>query len=323
MIVLWRVTNRCNLSCSFCAYDKRLPIPRLAVDKTQVERFVDLLGQWQAERGRPVLLSWLGGEPLLWRPLSGLSMRAEALGIELSITTNGTTLGAPRVRAELIRRYREVTISIDGLADFHDTMRGWPGAFAKLAQNVPALIAERDQAGASLKVRANVVLMRENIAQFETLCRNLSDWGVDEISFNQLGGRDRPEFFPTHRLTSAEVTMLAALLVRLRTELGLSGTMLVGGPAYLQRIADTVAGRPFLIDDCRVAETFLFVDEHGRIAPCSFTPEHFDLSIDDLHNPADLDALPARLRALQRARPSRDCADCPSTQQFAKFEIAA
>ncbi|WP_426265790.1 radical SAM protein [Sphingomonas sp. LHG3443-2] len=323
MIVLWRVSNHCNLACSFCAYDKRLSIPRVTADPTQVERFVDLLGEWQAERGRPVLLSWLGGEPLLWRSLSQLSERAEALGLDLSITTNGTTLGAPRVRAELIRRYREVTISIDGLADFHDAMRGWPGAFTKLSRNVPALIAERNQAGASLKVRVNVVLMRGNIAQFETLCRNLNDWGVDEISFNQLGGRDRPEFFPKNRLSSAEVAMLAALLPRLRTELGLKGTTLVGGPAYLERIADTVAGRPFPIEDCRVAETFLFVDEHGRVAPCSFTPEHFDLSIDDLRHPADLDALPARLRALQRARPSCDCADCPSTQQFDKFGMAA
>ena len=65
------------------------------------------------------------------------------------------------------------------------------GAFAKLAQTVPALVAERYAAGAGLKVRVNIVLMRDNIAGFAPLCRMLAGWGVDEISFNQAG-RARP-----------------------------------------------------------------------------------------------------------------------------------
>jgi len=320
MIVLWRVSSRCNLACPFCAYDKRLSLPREEADPTQVARLIDLLGAWRRETGRPVLLSWLGGEPLLWAPRAELDKRAAGQGIGLSLTTNGTRLNAPRVRAELVQRYREVTISIDGMGDFHDAMRGWRGAFDKLAHSVSALTAERDAADAPLKVRVNVVLMRDNVAGFATLCRTLAGWGVDEISFNQLGGRDRPEFYPDHRLRPEDVARLAAEVPRLRAELGQSGTMLVGGAAYLERFADSVAGRPLPITDCRVAETFLFIDEAGRIAPCSFAPEHFGISVDDLHSHTDLKALPRQLQLRQRARPARDCADCPSTQQFAKFE---
>lgn len=320
MIVLWRVSNHCNLACPFCAYDKRLALPRKEADPAQVARLIDLLGAWRSETGRPVLLSWLGGEPLLWAPRAELDERAAEQGIGLSLTTNGTRLGAPSVRAELVQRYREVTISIDGMANFHDTMRGWRGAFDKLAQSVPALTAERDAANAPLKVRANVVLMRDNIAGFAALCRILAGWGVDEISFNQLGGRDRPEFYPDHRLRPDDVAQLAAEGPRLRVELGQTGTTLVGGAAYLERFADTVVGRQLPITDCRVAETFLFIDEAGRIAPCSFAPEHFEVSVDDLRSPADVHALPRQLQLHQRARPARDCADCPSTQQFAKFE---
>lgn len=320
MIVLWRVSNHCNLACPFCAYDKRLSLPREEADPTQVARLIDLLSAWRNETGRPVLLSWLGGEPLLWAPRAELDERAAGQGIGLSLTTNGTRLGAPRVRAELVRRYSEVTISIDGMADFHDAMRGWRGAFDKLAESVPALTAERDSADAPLKVRANIVLMRDNIDGFVTLCRTLARWGVDEISFNQLGGHDRPEFYPDHRLRADDVVQLAAEVPRLRAELGQAGTALVGGAAYLERFADTVAGRPLPVADCRVAETFLFIDEAGRIAPCSFAPEHFGVSVDDLNSPADLHALPRRLGLHQRVHPARDCADCPSTQQFAKFE---
>lgn len=320
MIVLWRVSNHCNLACPFCAYDKRLGVARKEADPAQVARLIDLLGAFRSDTGRPVLLSWLGGEPLLWAPRTELDERAAGQGIGLSLTTNGTTLGAPRVRTELVQRYREVTISIDGMADFHDAMRGWRGAFDKLAQSVPALTAERDAAGAGLKVRANIVLMRDNIDGFATLCRTLAGWGVDEISFNQLGGRDRPEFYADHRLRLDDVPRLAAEVPRLRAELRQTGTTLVGGAAYLERFADTVAGRPLPITDCRVAETFLFIDEAGRIAPCSFAPEHFGVSVDHLRSSADLHVLPRQLRLHQRTHPARDCADCPSTQQFAKFE---
>ena len=323
MIVLWRVSNHCNLACPFCAYDKRLGLPREEADPAKVARLIDLLGAWHEATGQPVLLSWLGGEPLLWAPRAELDARAAEQGIDLSLTTNGTLLGAPQVRAAMVHGYREVTISIDGMSYFHDAMRGWRGAFAKLAQTVPALVGERDAAGSALKVRVNIVLMRDNVTGFGQLCRMLAGWGVDEISFNQLGGRDRPEFYPHHRLRPEDVARLADEVPRLRTELRQMGTTLVGGAAYLERFADSVAGRPLPITDCRVAETFLFIDEAGRVAPCSFAPEHFGVSVDDLRSPADLGALPQRLRSHQQANAHRDCADCPSTQQFAKFEPLA
>ncbi|MBB5699147.1 radical SAM protein [Sphingomonas yantingensis] len=323
MIVLWRVSNHCNLACPFCAYDKRLELPREEVAPDRVAGFIDLLGAWRTATGRPVLLSWLGGEPLLWGSRAEMDARAAARGLDLSLTTNGTRLGSPTVRAELVRRYREVTISVDGTADFHDAMRGWPGAFAKLARTVPALVAEREAAGAPLRVRVNIVLMRDNVAGFASLCRTLAAWGVDEISFNQLGGRDRPEFYPDHRLRPGDVARLVEEVPRLQAELARMGTRLVGGAAYLRRFADSVAGRALPITDCRVAETFLFVDEAGRIAPCSFALEHFGVRVDDLRSPEDLDALPQRLMSHQRTRAPRDCADCPSTQQFAKFEPMA
>lgn len=323
MIVLWRVSNHCNLACPFCAYDKRLRNVRQSADPMEVARVIRLLGDWRRQSGRAVLLSWLGGEPLLWRPREELDRLAVRDGLDLSLTTNGTQLGSLRVREQLVHNYREVTVSIDGYADFHDRMRGWPGAFEKLAKSVAALAQERTRAQAPLKLRANVVLMRDNIDEFAKLCRTLASWGVDEISFNQLGGRDRPEFYPEHRLRAEDIRLLAAILPALRAELAVSGATVVGNSAYLARIADTIAGTALPVSGCRVADQFLFVDEAGRIAPCSFAPEHFGVSIKDLHRPEDFEALPNRFCSYQSAHPAADCADCPSTQQFAKFEPLA
>ena len=69
MIVVWQVTEHCNLSCPFCRYDRRQPFERRQADPEQVRRIASLLSESRQQRGERVLLSFLGGEPLLWPPL--------------------------------------------------------------------------------------------------------------------------------------------------------------------------------------------------------------------------------------------------------------
>ena len=320
MIIVWRVLETCNLSCSFCAYDKRLSIPRNVADPERISSFIDLLGRWRKHSGQDVLVSWLGGEPLLWNPLDDLTRLARANGLEISTTTNGTSLGSPKVRRHLMECYKEVTFSVDGFSDFHDQMRGWPGAFSKLRKGVRLLADECSRTGSRLRLRANVVLMRGNIARFPDLCRELASWGISEISFNQLGGRDRPEFFPDNRLMPGDVEALRVLLPPLRNELAARATKLLGGGAYLDRIRDSALEIELPINDCRVAEQFLFIDERGCMAPCSFAVGHFGVHVGDMQDVADFDALAGRLNAHQRHNPSVECSNCRSTQQFSKFD---
>ena len=106
MIVVWRVTDSCNLSCPFCAFDKRLGFARREADPTAVLRVATALADYQNLTGDAVLLSWLGGEPLLWKPLAGLTTAVRALGLEVSATTNGTMLGSPALRRHLCDTYK-------------------------------------------------------------------------------------------------------------------------------------------------------------------------------------------------------------------------
>src|SRR5688572_19047034 len=70
MIVVWRVTERCNLSCAFCAYDRRVRRPRQDADPASILAFGAVLADYQHRTGDSVLVSWLGGEPLIWPPLA-------------------------------------------------------------------------------------------------------------------------------------------------------------------------------------------------------------------------------------------------------------
>jgi MoaA/NifB/PqqE/SkfB family radical SAM enzyme len=321
MIVLWRVTGHCNLGCGFCAYDRRLPTARQAIDAATVERFGNLLGNYQQAAGERVLLSWLGGEPLLWPPLWPLSERLHGrAGLALSATTNGTTLHHAPTRQRVLDHFAELTVSVDGLADIHDAIRGWPGGWERLRTGIRALAAERDAQGAALKLRVNTVLMRQNLAQFAELCEMLAAWGVDEISYNALGGRDRPEFFPAHHLRPEDVRQLRDTLPFLRERLARHGARLVGSAHYLDRIEANASGLAVAVAECTPGERFLFIDECGRIAPCSFTVEDYGLQVDALHTLDDLLALAPRWHSARRRRAAAACADCRANHVFAKFE---
>jgi len=112
MIVVWRITQRCNLSCPFCAYDRRLSRPRREADVDVIRRFGGVLADYQRAMGDRVLVSWMGGEPFLFSPLSALTVFfTEELGLRVSATTNGTTLGCAAAREHVLAHYTELTES--------------------------------------------------------------------------------------------------------------------------------------------------------------------------------------------------------------------
>ena len=318
MIVVWRITQHCNLRCPFCEWDRSLARPRVHADPREVLRFATLLAGWQAATGRRVLVSWLGGEPLLWPALADVTAQVRAQGLAQSATTNGTPLGQPKMQDLVLSRFAELTVSIDGFADFHNPMRAWPGGFAKLREAVQALAARRACRDA-LRLRANVVLMRQNLRAFPDLCETLSDWGIDEITFNALGGRDRPEFYPCHALQPDDVAWLRGVLPALRSSLAARGTRLPGEGSYLDRFAAAASGQPIAVADCGPGQDLLFIDEHGVIAPCDFTVAGYGVPTTSLTTVDDLLALPARFAARQREARAAACDDCRSTRVFAKF----
>jgi len=320
MIVVWQVTERCNLSCPFCGFDRSLARPRNEADPLRIRQFGRVLAQYQRETGDSVLVSWLGGEPLRWAPLEGISVHYSGeLALRIATTTNGTTLGSAAVRCHLLKSYTELTISVDAPGEAHDRMRGAPGLYAALSRNFRRLADERDRTGSPLRLRANVVLMRRTLGTFEQLCRELAAWGIDEISLNQLGGNDRPEFYPAQRLALADTTFLEAALPSLREELKRDGVRLLGTADYLRRMAASSRNERIPIQDCHPGTGFLFIDIQGRIAPCSFTAGTHGISVAEITSAEALRQLPARFAANIPLRRPVVCADCLSTQIFGKF----
>ena len=325
LVVVWRVTQHCNLGCGFCAYDRRLPGPRRSLDPEVAFAFGSLLAEHQRLTGIDVLVSWLGGEPLGWPPLTALTTRFwRELGLGISATTNGTTLGSEAVRAHLLAAYAEITISVDGMGPLHDSLRGWPGGFASLKSSLGALAREKRAAGRGPIIRVNTVLMRDNIAGFFELCRELARWGVEEVTFNLLGGNDRPEFHALHSVLPDQLDAFLAELPAWQESLAQEtlrarGLRLRGGPGYAHRLRATARGERLSIDDCQPGRRFLFMTEDRVVSPCSFTSAGYGVPLSALQTPASLATLPELLERARRHERLTPCHDCQSTQVFEKF----
>jgi len=303
MVVVWRITERCNLACKFCGFDRDLPRSRREADPRAIRDFGALLAEYQRRTEDAVLVSWLGGEPLLWRPLTDLTRAfRNDYRLTVSTTTNGTSLASPAVRAHLLEHYSELTVSVDAIGALHDQLRAWPGGYTALRRDITALAKEKRARRQGPVLRANVLLMRETFAGFEQLCRELAGWGIEEVTFNQLGGNDRPEFYPAHRLLPEQAEHLAKHLPGMRRQLATQGLRLNGGEGYLRRIQATARGERLAIYDCQPGRRFMFIDELGRVAPCSFTGSAYGVPLSELGSVEDLRHLPGRFTALLRQR---------------------
>ncbi len=321
MIIVWRITQRCNLSCPFCAYDRTTHRARRDADEQLALQFGELLSEFQHETGQPVLVSWIGGEPFLWPALREITRRFVVdFGLKVSTTTNGTLLGSEAVRRHVSDFYSELTVSVDRLGNAHDELRGWKGGFAMLQRHVPQIAQEKRRTGRGPLLRVNTVLMRDNISEFAALCDELANWGVNEISFNQLGGRDRPEFFPAHRLTPNDAAQLSDLIPDIRQRLAVRGVRLLGGADYLQRFNASAANVALPVHNCHPGERFLFVDELGRVAPCNYAVHEVGVPLGEIETPTDLIRLKERFAvAIHQSQPAA-CGDCHATQVWTKFK---
>lgn len=120
LTLLFLINRGCNLRCAFCElWEGKEQVP--------VERAARLFAEAAEIGTRTVVLT--GGEPLLHPGFYEVVAAARARGLSVNVTTNGTLVERHRGRL-LASGIESVSVSIDGLPETHDRLRGRPGAFA-------------------------------------------------------------------------------------------------------------------------------------------------------------------------------------------------
>ena len=129
-----------------------------------------------------IMLDITGGEPLLRKDFFEIMSYANDLGYIWGMTSNGTLIDDTVAQKLLECGMRTISISIDGLKDTHDKLRGRKGAFESAMNGINALIRN----GGFEHIQVTTVINHRNIfeldALFEFLCDvDITSWRVVNI----------------------------------------------------------------------------------------------------------------------------------------------
>lgn len=124
-VIIWNLTNRCNLSCYHCYADARLSASGRELSTQEARSLIDDLARHDV-----LVLILSGGEPTLRHDLYELAAYAREKGIGCALSTNGTLLDEAHVENIIQSGINYVGISIDGTPEKHDEFRRKQGACA-------------------------------------------------------------------------------------------------------------------------------------------------------------------------------------------------
>jgi len=161
------ITDRCNARCGHCFNWRAL---NQGDDGLNLDELESLAG----ELGQLLTLGVSGGEPFLRHDIAsvfGLFSRVSHLR-DISIPTNGLT--PARIQSHVREMLAQdsptrisVELSLDGLGETHDRIRGVPGNFVKITETYQALVALKQE----YPQRPYVIKVGT------TLC----NWNIDQI----------------------------------------------------------------------------------------------------------------------------------------------
>lgn len=187
-IQLFFVPNySCNFACSYCYQDEYAPTKGVLSNEI-IDSFFDYIQKEFA--GKRKYITVFGGEPLLNSPrqkelIEYFISKANAAQLDVCIVTNGYTL-IEYMDIIKLGKMREIQITMDGTAKFHDARRflkGGAGTFGRIVEGVDACIANR------ITVNLRMVIDKKNIDNLPELAQFAVDKGWTSSSYfkTQIG----------------------------------------------------------------------------------------------------------------------------------------
>ena len=169
-VIVWRITQHCNMNCLFCSYSNEIDRKRDTSEFSSVIRFIDFLKKYKEKSGKEILVSWIGGEPFLYDKIMNLSAMLFEYGIDVSTTTNGILLRDSKLREGVLKHFSEIVFSLDGFEKCNDRIRNHSGHYEISTKAIAQLCREKTNTGSNTIIKVNTILLNENIGQFEEFC---------------------------------------------------------------------------------------------------------------------------------------------------------
>lgn len=139
--LFWECTLRCNLHCRHCGSDCKTDT---RLKDMPGEDFLRVLDSVRAKQNpHEVFVIITGGEPLMRSDLEKWGRAIYDKGFPWGLVTNGRLFTAERFRSLLAAGLHSVAISLDGLQENHNWMRGDERSFETVSKAIDLMVAEQ------------------------------------------------------------------------------------------------------------------------------------------------------------------------------------
>lgn len=138
--LFWECTHRCNLSCRHCGSDCKTTVDHPDMPKEDFLRVIDSLTPHVDNHRLSIVIT--GGEPLMRKDLEEVGLALYKREYPWGIVTNGLALTKSRFDSLLRAGIHSMTISLDGLEDDHNWMRGNELSFQRALAAIRMVAAE-------------------------------------------------------------------------------------------------------------------------------------------------------------------------------------
>ena len=255
--LFWECTTRCNLHCRHCGSDCSV----LSREKDMpLEDFLAVLDTIPKDhRPKDFTVVLTGGEPLLRPDIVDAGREIWRKGFAWGMVSNGWRYTEDMQHRLVGAGMGALTISLDGLEETHDWMRGASGSYRR-ALNAIGLMAKEPRLNADVVTCVN----KRNISQLQHIYDTLSGKGVKQWRLFTVIPIGRAANDPDMHLTNAEFVKMMDFIEAKRKEGG-AMNVTFSCEGYLGRYEEKVRpARHF----CRAGVNIASVLIDGRICAC-------------------------------------------------------
>jgi radical SAM enzyme (rSAM/lipoprotein system) len=307
--LFWECTLRCDLKCRHCGSDCKMQSESKDMPKEDFLRVLDSIAAKTDPHKVFVIIS--GGEPLMRRDLEECGRAIYEKGFPWGMVTNGFHLTPQRWQGLLRAGIRSMTISLDGLEEDHNWMRGKDNSFNMVSQAIDMLVAKGD-----FLFDIVTCVNRRNYPKLDEIKEFLIGKGVKRWRLFTVFPVGRAALDPDMRLTSEEFRGVFDYLKKTREEWkradgSTSGKGCIrvdyGCEGFLGNYEGDVRSRLF---SCQAGVTVGSVMADGSIAACASIRADYNqgnIYEDDFMDVWENRYAPYRHREWMR---TGECADC-------------
>ena len=188
--VIWDITSRCNLRCRHCYIEAGRRI-----EEPSTEEALSIMDQ--LKEAKVFSLSFSGGEPLLRDDLYELLQYA-VKSFRVNVASNGLLIDEDTAEKLKSSGISSVQLSMDGLEEAHDYLRGKKGAFNSLTETTEILRK------VGLPFGVTSVIYKKNYHQVREMISYAENLGAFAIRFYRLIYTGRGEDISSLDITTPE-----------------------------------------------------------------------------------------------------------------------